>query len=85
MNFILKSGSKSVPFEEVMLECEPQNTVEHLVSLLTMRYTTFKAEELDIYYRNKKLYQDQPISMLGVTDRAEFTIRKSESACCQLL
>jgi hypothetical protein len=85
MYFILKSGSKSVPFEEVMLECEPQNTVEHLVSLLTMRYTTLKAEELDIYHNNKKLYQDQPISKLGVTDRAEFIIRKSDSSCCQLL
>lgn len=85
MNFILKSGSKSVQFEEVILECEPQNTVEHLVSLLTMRYTTLKAEELDIYHNNKKLHQDQPISKLGVTDRTEFIIRKAACTCCQLL
>ena len=85
MNFILRSGSRNTSFEQITLECGPYNTLEHLVSLLTIRYPTLMADHLEIYYKYKRMIQDKTITQLEIPDGAEFLIKEKTNSCCQLI
>lgn len=84
MRYFLKPGG-SLDFTPITLELYPDNTAEHIISLLTIHYPDLDATQLGLLYHNKELPQDKTLYQLNIPDESEITVVCIQKRCCSLL
>ena len=59
--------------------------IDHIISLLTMKYNNIDATELILIYKGKVLPFDQEVLSAGLTDGCEILVRFKSRCSCSLL
>lgn len=84
MKYLIKPEG-SLDFPPITLELYPDNTAEHIISLLTIRYPDLDATLLALRYKGRILSQDKTLYQLNIPDESEITVLYIERSCCSLL
>lgn len=84
MRLLVKPGD-SLDFTPVTLELYPDNTIEHVISLLTLRYPDLDATKLSVFHNHTFLPQDKTLYDLNISEESELTVTQIQKTCCSLL
>lgn len=60
-------------------------TIDHVISMLTLKYNNIDATKLVLAYRGKVLPYEQEVLKAGLTDGCEISVSFKRKSCCSLL
>jgi hypothetical protein len=84
MRLILEpSDDIGIPITE--LDVGIDATPDHVISLLTMRYTNVDATKLVLIFNGRKLPYEVEILKLGLMDQSRVQVNFVKRSCCELL
>jgi hypothetical protein len=84
MRLLVKPGNY-LDFTPVTLELYPDSTIEHVISLLTLRYPDLDATKLSVFLNHNLLPQDKTLYDLNIQDDSELSVTEIQKTCCSLL
>lgn len=85
MRINLEPDHKTVDFDTYTQEIGPHNEVEHLLSLLSLRYTNLDPTTLELCLNNNPIKENLTIYQAGIQDGDTLVVRSRKSFCCNLL
>ena len=60
-------------------------TIDHVISMLTLKYNNIDATKIVLTYRGKFLPYDQEVLKAGLTEGCEIMVSLKRKSCCSLL
>ena len=78
-------GSNSNESKKVVVDVDPNDEVENLKVLVTLKLTEIDPSNLQVYYRDKKLPNNIKVIKLGLQPEEFVVIKRTSSGSCSLI
>jgi hypothetical protein len=84
MIIILKPKQDEIDFPVSMFDIDLNYTVDHVITLLTLKFKAFDANELVIYFNGRRLPFELEVLKAGIYENAQLEVGVEKKGFCKV-